>query len=181
MSKWPRNVGTCMTCTGSADRYAYGSGGNCRRCYVRLKRIKEAQGWDRNNQASLKGFPDSLRYLVQQPEPPRVALVPDEVNAAEFQAYQKSFVQRQRLQLNTLRRREEIRRLEIKVEPLDLEYKFAEVLHLLRPKAQYPKYASLLADQFDEAQRRLIYALLEEIIEQVPLPHAFGSLALTLL
>jgi hypothetical protein len=87
-------------------------------------------------------------------------------NDREFARYQKRIIQQLKRRFNLLRYREEIRHRTVPVTPLMLELKFAEILRLIRPKAKYPQNASYLNRHFNEEERRVIYALLEEIIEQ---------------
>jgi hypothetical protein len=70
--------------------------------------------------------------------------------------------------LKLLRRREEIRRYDLPIDPMDLEDKFRELQRLVRLKTEYPRKASYLKQHFDETQRRVLCSLLEEIIELVP-------------
>lgn len=95
-------------------------------------------------------------------------LVTDGLNDNEFARYQKRMILGLRRRLSELHHREEIRRQEAPVTPLMLEQKFAELLRIVRRKAQYPQNASYLNMHFNEEERRVIYALLEEIIEQAP-------------
>jgi hypothetical protein len=87
----------------------------------------------------------------------------------KFESCRQNCIQQLETRLALLRRREEIRRYELPVSGLALEYKFAELLCLvLRRRAEYPPNASYLIKNSSEEQLQVIYARLEEIIEQVP-------------
>jgi hypothetical protein len=167
MSDWPPHVDACKNCTGDPGRYAHGSGEYCNRCYRLLKHVKEVQGWDRSRRETLKRIPKN--GIVGS-----AGLINDHDTDEQFEICRQKNINQLRARLAILRRREEIRRHEVEVTGLDLEQKFGEILRLIRPKAVYqrkvsfPHYASYLADQFDEPHRRVIYSLLEEIIEQAP-------------
>jgi hypothetical protein len=90
----------------------------------------------------------------------------DSLTDEEFEICRNEHVRLLKRRLALLRRREEIRRYEISVTPLDLEHKFAELLRLGRPKARYPQNASHINRHFNEQERRVIYALVEGVIEQ---------------
>jgi hypothetical protein len=153
MSKWPRGVDGCKKCTGDSRFHAYGAKGVCRRCYAIEQRIEQVRRWNQNERDTLIGFSDSPAFNST-----------DE----EFEINRDETIRQLHCRLKLLRRREEIRRCEIPIEPLDLENKFLQLQHLVRRKAKYLSHASYLADHFDPGQRRVLYALLEEIIESVP-------------
>ena len=92
----------------------------------------------------------------------------DHYNDDEFEIVRQQYIRQYRARLNLFRHREEIRRREMPVDALQLEEQFSRLLHLIRPKAKYPMNANMLGQHFDEAQRRVIYALVEEIIEKAP-------------
>jgi hypothetical protein len=168
MSDWPRHVEACKECTGEPGRYAHGSGEYCNRCYRLLKYIKDVQGWDRNRRESLKHIPKHGTVGSNTTYRDSTTLLYDCIPDEEFEAVREKTIVILKKRLALLRYREEIRRHEIEVTGLRLEEKFAEVLHLVRRSGSFPRYASYLTDEFDERQRQIIYALLEEIIEQVP-------------
>ena len=153
MSHWPRNIECCVNCTGDASSYTYGARGYCNRCYRILIHIAQVQAWDRTHRETLKG---STRLLTD--------IYADD----EFEICRAEHIRQLTRRLTVLRHREEIRRHEVEVSPLDLEYQFAELLRLIRRKSQYPRNASYLNTHFNENERRVIYGLSEEIIEQAP-------------
>jgi hypothetical protein len=173
MSEWPPHVEACKNCTGESVRYAHGSGEYCNRCYNLLKRIKDVQGWDRSRPETLKWIPIYKTYGADG-RPNSSVLFTNSLTDNQFEACRKNYIRKIEARLVLLRYREEIRRHEVEVNGLKLEETFSEILRLIRPtafyqgKVSFPSYANYLADQFDEPQRRVIYALLEEVIEQVP-------------
>jgi hypothetical protein len=93
-------------------------------------------------------------------------LCTDHLTDQQFEIYRHEILQQLKQRLRRLHHREEIRRHEIPVDALTLEYKFGELCRLVRPRAEYPRNASYLNKHFNEEERRIIFALLEEIIEQ---------------
>jgi len=163
---WPINVEACANCTGT--EYAYRGRGYCSRCYYLIRYIEDVDAWDRSRRDTLKHiakdgvFDPAIGYRNS------TQLITDSLTDDEFARYQKRVIRQLRRRLHLLRHREEIRRREIPVSALMLERKFAELLRLVRRSAQYPRNASHLNFHFNDGERRIIYALLEEIIEQAP-------------
>ncbi len=91
---------------------------------------------------------------------------------AQFENLRAEYLRQLNARLALLLSREQIRRLEVPVSGLDIEEKFQQVLALMRgvrrrEPAGYPQNASYINHHFDDKQRRVFYALLEEIIEMV--------------
>jgi hypothetical protein len=168
MSDWPSYVEACKNCTGEPSRYAHGSGEYCNRCYRLRKHIKDVQGWDRNRRETLKRIPKHGMYDPAVGYRDSTALINDDDTDEQFEICRKKNIRQLRERLALLHHREAIRRREVSVTGGDLEDKFRELLHLIRRKVSYPNYGTYLSTQFDEQRRRVIYALLEEIIEQAP-------------
>jgi hypothetical protein len=175
MRQWPKGVEACSRCTGSADRYAHGSGRYCSRCYRLLRRIKRAEGWNQARRETLVGIAKSGMYPAGQPDSPLRGLETDPFSEEQFQKYRRSEIRQCEERLDNLRLREAIRRHQIPVEDLDLENKFRELLRLIRPKARYPDNANCFNRYFNQEQKRVLYALLEEVIEQAPPRPIFAS------
>src|SRR5208282_109747 len=157
-------------CTGEPVRYPYGARGHCNRCYRLIKRIEDVQLWNRGDRATLKGVTKHGMFDPAVGYRKSTRLTTDGLTDQQFEVFRAEHIGQLKHRLALLRHREEIRRHEVPVDALSLEQKFAEVLHLVRKNAKYPMNASYLADYFDEDKRRVIYALLEEIIEQAPTP-----------
>lgn len=167
MADWPKDLDACINCTGDACSYAYGARGLCRRCYYITKYVQDVRAWDRKRHSTLKRISkDGMCDPADRHRANR--LVTDGLPDDEFARYQKRILRQLKDRLNLLRHREEIRRCAVPISPLSLERKFAEMLHLIKPKAKYPGNANYLNKHFSEQERRIIYALLEGIIEQVP-------------
>jgi hypothetical protein len=159
---WPKHIHACVNCTGTHN--VYRRRGYCTRCYYVIKYIEDVQGWDRNNRGTLKHIPKrSERPLVSGRE-----LQTDGYSDEEFEICRQNCIEQLKRRLDQLHRREVIRRHEQPVRALDLKEKFAELLRMVRPKTEYPCNATYLASYFGETERRVIYALLEEIIEKIP-------------
>jgi hypothetical protein len=157
---WPKHVDACANCTcGPSQQRPYGRCGYCACCYRLCKYIQDVQLWNRE---TLKHIPKSGH------RPPAFT---NGYSDEEFEACRRNSIEQLKRRLDLLLHREEIRRHEVPVSALDLEKKFAEIAKLLRvvrSKAEYPQNATYLGSHFGEAERRVIYALLEEIIEKVP-------------
>lgn len=156
MSNWPKNVDACLSCTGSADRYPHGARGHCVRCNDLLLYIRHVRAWNQNQPETLKRIADASRYTDDQLE----------IIRAEH-------LRQLEARLALFRLREQIRGLEFPVSGLDIEEKFQKVLGLMsgirrRDRVRYPQNASYISQHFDADQRRVLYALLEEVIEMVP-------------
>jgi hypothetical protein len=136
MSDWPAHVEACKNCTGEPSRYAYGAHGYCNRCYRIKKRIEDVRGWNRSCHATR--YSKSTRLTDEQ-----------------FEICREEHIRELERRLDLFRDREEIRRHEVPVDALSLEQKFAELLHLIRRKAEYPCNASDLNAHFNEAERRV--------------------------
>jgi hypothetical protein len=150
-----KNAEACANCTGEPERYAHGAHGYCVRCYGLMRRIKETQAWNRDR-------PETLKRIAKN------WLAGRAITDEEFEICRQEHIRQLTHRLALLRHREEIRRCEVSVDALELEHKFGQLLRLVRRKAQYPHHASYINENFNENERRVIYALLEEIIEQVP-------------
>ncbi|MGO8846642.1 MAG: hypothetical protein ACLQFI_15160 [Methylocella sp.] len=168
MSDWPQNVEVCKNCTGEPSRYAYGACGYCSRCYRLIRHIKDAQTWDRSRRETLKQIPKDGTVDLAVGYSRSSQLMTDKLTDEQFEIWRGETISQLERRLSLLRHREEIRRCHVPVDALTLERKFAELLHLVRRKAEYPSNASYLNTHFNEKERRIIYALLEEIIEQTP-------------
>jgi len=124
-----------------------------------MRRIKKVEAWDQRRPESLDRVP--LNGMID-------GHITDRYTIAEFEAFRRAHVRQFTQRLERLRLREAVRRLEVPVDGLSLEEKFAQLLRLLRPRARYPMNASYLNQEFNEHERRVIYALLEGVIEQIP-------------
>lgn len=152
MSDWPKGTENCQSCEASADRLRHGGRGLCHRCYYLVRRLEAAEKWAFNRRASFGTFLPSAYadYFMNLSEP-------------EFDAYKAAYVRRIRHALARLKTREERRRGN--VDALTLEYKFADILKLLKRKASAPRNASYLANHFGAEQRTVLYALLDDMID----------------
>lgn len=165
MSDWPRNVDTCGRCTGSAVRYRYGARSNCARCHDILQRLARARAWNPDQRESLKGIPSAGYVGVDR-------LITDGLTSKQFERYRENHILQLESRLDLLRRREQIRRREFPVSGLEIEQKLGQILRCMRGVRRrsveyYRQTASEICDTFDDSQRRVLYALLEEIVENV--------------
>jgi hypothetical protein len=145
-------------CTGDRSRYACGARGYCSRCYRVIKRIENIQAWNRSSRDALvEAVPEpgsgepaiiytglTLDTLTEEDKEfarkvrcgdlAEIASLTD----AALKIHKRECICQLRSHLNVLRHREAIRRYEVRVTPLKLEQKFAELLRLVRPSTQYP-------------------------------------------
>jgi len=156
----------CKNCTCEQVRYPGGARGYCRRCYDLIRRIKTYRNWDRRDRRTLTRIPKAGWYDYDNKLRPRSEI--ENLSDSDFEIYRQGHIQQIADRLRLFRYREEVSRHEFPVDGLTLEEKFAELLRLIRRKAEYPRRASYLAQHFNEQQRRIIYALLEEVIAQAP-------------
>lgn len=168
MADWPQGIEACTNCTGGPVRYSYGARGHCNRCYKLIKRMEAVQAWDRSNPATLKGIPKDGLFDPAVGYGSSTRLTTDGLTNEQFEVFREDSICQIKQRLALLHHREEIRRHEVPVDALQLEEKFAQVLRLVRRRAGYPRNASYLNANFNEVERRVIYALLEEIVEQAP-------------
>jgi hypothetical protein len=168
VTDWPEHLDACANCTGLASAYSYGARGYCSRCYRVIRHIEEVEAWDRKRPETLKRIAKDGMFDPAVGYRQSTRLITDGFNETEFTRFQKRIIRQLKRRLGLLHHREEIRRGEVPVSALMLEHKFAELLHLVRTKADYPRNASYLNRHFNQAERRILYALLEEIIEQAP-------------
>jgi hypothetical protein len=122
------------------------------------------QAWNRGRPETLKGVGKS--GMIDAATGKSTGLITDILTDEQFEIYQAEIIRQLKSRLSLLHCREKIRRCEVPVDALTLEYKFAELLRLVRRKADYPRNASYLNKHFNETERRVICGLLEEIIEQ---------------
>lgn len=177
MSVWPKNVEACATCTGSPERYSHGARGNCVRCNTVLRYIRDVKAWDRNKPETLKHIPDAgWRVELHDRSKPQFIktgrLLTTSYSAEQFEKIQREYIRQLEGRLATFRLREQIRRYEFPVQGLEIEEKFKQLLAAMsgvprRAKGNYPANASYINSRFDEIQRRVLYALLEELLECV--------------
>lgn len=168
MAEWPLDVEACRNCTGDSERYSYGARGYCNRCYRIIKRIEDVRAWNRSRPETLKGIAKDGLVDPDVGYSRSTRLMTDSLTEVQFEIFREEHIRQLRRRLDLLRHRERIRRRDVPVDAGDLEQKFAELLHLVRRKANYPHNASYLGKHFNEEERRVLYALLEEIIEQAP-------------
>jgi hypothetical protein len=169
MADWPRHVEACVNCSGEPSRHAYGALGYCNRCYRLIRHIKEIKAWDRSRRETLKRLPkDGMFDPAVETYRTSNRLLTDSFTDDEFEICRMEYIRQLKRRLALLHYREKIRRREVEVTPLDIEHKFAELLKLIRPKAQYPQNANCINRHFNEAERWVLFALLEEVIEQAP-------------
>jgi hypothetical protein len=168
MADWRSDIEVCRNCTGGSVRYSYGARGYCGRCYRLIKRIEDVRAWKRSRPATLKRIPKDGSFDPAVGYNKSTRLITDGFTDEQFEICREEYTRQLERRLELLRHQEEIRRHEVPVDAWTLERKFAQILRLIRPKAEYPLNASYLNMHFDEATRRVIYALLEEIIEHAP-------------
>jgi hypothetical protein len=168
MTDWPPDIEACKNCTGEPSRYSYGARGCCNRCYRLMKRIDEVRAWNRGYPATLKRIPKDGSFDPAVGYSKSTRLITDGLTEEQFEICREEHIRQLGRRLELLRSQEEIRRHEVPVDAWSLEQKFAQLLRLIRRKAEYPHNASYLNMHFSESERRVIYALLEEIIEQAP-------------
>jgi hypothetical protein len=164
VTDWPEHREACANCTGTPSLYTYGARGYCNRCYRIIRRIEIVQAWNRSRPETLKGVGKS--GMIDTATGESTGLVTDVLTDEQFEIYRTEIIIQLKRRFSLLQHREEIRRCEVPVDALSLEYKFAELLRLVRRKADYPRNASYLNKHFNETERRVIFGLLEEIIEQ---------------
>ncbi len=82
---------------------------------------------------------------------------------AEFALFKNAYLSWLIRQIGLLKVIEE--RRSGRLEALDLEYKFGDVLKLLDHKASWLPIATYLAHQFDKQQMAVIYSLLDDLID----------------
>jgi hypothetical protein len=126
-----------------------------------LKHIRDVRGWDRSRRDTLKRIPKNGTVGS-------TGLINDNDSDEQFEVCRRKNIERLEARLALLRYREQVRRRELEVTGSALEDKFRDLLGLIRRGVSYPYYGDWLETQFSEAQRRIIYALLEGIIEQSP-------------
>lgn len=68
--------------------------------------------------------------------------------------------------MSYFRLREQYRRLEIPVSGYNIEEKIDEIARMIRRESRQYHHANYLTDNFNENQRRILYALLCEITEK---------------
>jgi hypothetical protein len=180
MSDWPIGVETCDRCTGSAHRYRHGARGNCVRCNEILKHLQRVAAWDTSRPETLKGISDDGTVIESRQRTGKRyvkagRLATDALTPEQFERFRAEHVRQLEARLDLLRRREQIRRHEVPVSGLDVEDKFKQILgrlHGVRRQnlTDYPQNANEVNDNFNDSQRRVLYALLEEIIEAPPQP-----------
>ncbi len=168
MSGWPRGIHQCKNCACEASINAHGGRGYCGRCYYIMRYIEDVQRWDRGRRETLKRLPKNGMFRPETGYRQSKSLITDNFSDEQFERCRKEHIRQLTRRLTIYRNREEIRQLAMPVSALDLEGKFAEVMHLVRRRAAYPQHANYLSEHFDETQRRVLYSLLEEIIEQAP-------------
>jgi hypothetical protein len=116
--------------------------------------MEKIRRWKWEDPSSLDGFPKSNMSIVNTKE--------------RFEIVRAAFLRQLGRRLTVLQHREEIRRHEVPVDGLSLEAQFGRVLKLIRPGARQPMNASYLSENFNEQERRIIHALLEQMIERKP-------------
>ncbi len=168
MSEWPRHVAACKSCTGEPTQYAYGARDYCSRCYRLIRHIEHARAWNTSRRETLKKLPKDGMFNPAVGYSKSTRLMVDSWTPEQFEICRTETIRQLENRLTKLKYREQIRRHEMPVDALSLEEKFGELLRIIRRKAEYPRNASYLAQHFNEGERRIIYALLEEIIEQAP-------------
>lgn len=178
MSGWPWAIKACKNCTGGPLHHTYGARGYCNRCYRVIRHIERVKAWDRNRRETLRGIPKSSYDSAVGYRNSTVLITDGDIYTdEEFEHCRKRHIDQLEKRLALLLEREKIRRLEVEVTGQHLEEKFSKLLRLIRPSAEYQRYSiyRYLDDKFNEAQRRFIYAQLEEIIEQAPWPGVRGA------
>jgi hypothetical protein len=93
--------------------------------------------------------------------------LPRTLTDEEFEIARQELIRQADRHLGYLRLREQMRCGGRTVEPLDVEEKFAALLHFLRPSARYPRNATHISRHFGAEQRRVLYALLDDLEEHV--------------
>jgi hypothetical protein len=145
-----------------------------------LKYLQRVAAWDTSRPETLKGISDDGTVIESRQRTGKRyvkagRLATDALTPEQFERFRTEHVRQLEARLDLLRRREQIRRHEIPVSGLDVEDKFKQILgrlHGVRRQnlADYPQNANEVNDNFNDSQRRVLYALLEEIIEAPPQP-----------
>ena len=166
MSAWPERYEQCRNCDCPPEHRAYGGRGYCRLCYYLVRRIELAKNWNRARPETLRGIASGP--VVDPVTRKAAGFLTDGFSDEEFENLRSEYIRQAKARMRYLRTREDFRSGAQSVDPLDIEYKFARLLHFLRPKAQYPRNASHIARHFNQEQRRVLYGLLDEIEEHMP-------------
>lgn len=178
MSDWPKDTKACVSCTGSSRSYGHGARGACVRCNDIMTYIRQVKAWDRSRPETLKHFPDDGTRVASNDRSKNQfvktgRLMTEGYSVEQFEKVRAEYIRQLERRLALLREREQIRRCEFPINGLDVEDKFRQLLVCVRGVRHhaidnYPHNASYINKNFDDRQRRILYALLEEVIESVP-------------
>jgi hypothetical protein len=148
----------CKNCGCPSGRRAFRTKDCCGKCAYLLQYLDEVQCWNPHKPETLEhipkgGFKDSL--------------VTDGLDKAEFAIWKDEHIRQIKSRLYWMRSREAKRRGEY-LDGLTLERKFAAIQRAIRRRPQYPRDASYIRSCFNNEQLRVLFCLLDDIEEHVP-------------
>ena len=140
----------CINC--STTRYKHKARGYCLRCYAIVRKIKLIKTWKLSNPKSLKDCPiDVNRFSLDR-----------------FAKFKTLYIKELDNQLEHLKVKEE--QLFGSIEGIDIEMQLTHIVSRvkIRNKNLFFHTANSFDHQFDEKQKKIIFQLLNEIIENLP-------------
>ncbi len=156
MKTWSAKYKECKNCR--TTRHPHIAKGFCKRCYPVQLRLQQLQRWDPSKpQSFLKDIPPSLRYLITTQ------------NLDGFKSDAEKII---KSRLNDLRMRED--KLKGMVTGIDIEHQLKNIARMIVPDRYnkrnklYHGVASIIDQNFNGEQKKLIYSLLDKIDEGLP-------------
>jgi hypothetical protein len=151
---WPDKYRQCENCGCAPTFRRYGNRGYCSPCNGMVKRIAELRSWDPTRPTVIQG-------CLLKPS------VVDHYGEDEIEIIRQEYIRQGEERLSDLRMRNSMRKGEVPVDGVALRDEFARVLGAVRQKSQPSLHADYLAEVFGEEQRRVLFIVLDDIIEQI--------------
>lgn len=144
---WSKKYDKCINC--GTVRFRHKSRGYCTRCYTPIKKLKDVEKWNFEKPETLISYPKEPTFQREE----------------VFHKIKKGFNKQYNRRLDELKYNEEYLKRDITGH--DLEFKIREVAKLCGVDGSllfYGKANSFNSD-FNDNQRKLLYKLLQSIIE----------------
>jgi hypothetical protein len=154
----------CKSCNCPRHRRSFRTNDCCRKCAYLLKYLEEVMAWDRHR-------PETLLHVSKDinvdPRTGNRPFVTSHLTAPQFAVWKDEHMRQIKQRLTWMRVRED-RRRGIGIDGHVIERKLADLQRVIRSSAVYPKNASTLSHNFTKAQLMILYRLLDDIEETVP-------------
>lgn len=151
MKKWANKYDECQNC--GTTRFHHKAKGFCKRCYNLILKLDQVKRWESTNIRSLRGYPASWPYD------------PDLIRRTK-----NMFISQITKRLAYLKMKENLITDRIPVKGINIEYLLQSIATIVNynNKNIYHGIATGVDHEFDPKQKKILYRLLNNMLENIP-------------